>query len=98
MVLLSAFLFKSKDTKLKLPLFIPLFVLASILFTFLPAISEVAPTLVLIAKKLLILSLFFIGINLNPATLRSISARPFLQGFILWILVATGTLLVVILF
>ncbi|MEJ8756006.1 putative sulfate exporter family transporter [Pontibacter sp. H259] len=95
MVLLSAFLFKNKETKLSLPLFIPLFLLASVLYTFLPIVSEAAPTVVFIAKKFLLLSLFFIGINLNLKTLRTISARPFLQGFILWVLVATGSLLAV---
>lgn len=95
MVLLSAFLFKTKETKLSLPLFIPVFVVASILYTFVPAISAVAPVIVSVAKKLLLLSLFFIGINLNLKTLKTISAKPFLQGFILWILVAVGTLLVV---
>lgn len=98
MVLLSAFLFKNKETKLKLPLFIPLFLLASVLYTFVPVVAEVAPVIVGIAKKLLVLSLFFIGINLNPLTLGSISARPFLQGFILWVIVAVSTLLVVIVF
>ncbi|MBC5772508.1 putative sulfate exporter family transporter [Pontibacter sp. KCTC 32443] len=96
MVLLSAFLFKSKETKLSLPLFIPLFLVASVLYTFVPVVSVAALTIVLVAKKLLVLSLFFIGINLNPATLKKISARPFLQGFILWVLVTLGTLLAVI--
>ncbi|HEY4649870.1 MAG TPA: putative sulfate exporter family transporter [Pontibacter sp.] len=95
MVLLSAFLFKNKETKLSLPLFIPLFLVASVLYTFVPAVAAVAPGIIFIAKKFLLLSLFFIGINLNLKTLRTISARPFLQGLILWVLVATGTLLAV---
>lgn len=98
MVLVSAFLFKSKETKLNLPLFIPLFVLASVFYTFVPIVATAAPAIVLIAKKFLLLSLFFIGINLNLKTIKSISARPFLQGFILWVLVASGSLFAVIFF
>ncbi|WP_162427299.1 YeiH family protein [Pontibacter pudoricolor] len=98
MVLVSAFLFKSTEKKLNLPLFIPLFLLASVLYTFVPIVAATAPTIVLLAKKFLLLSLFFIGINLNLKTLKSISAKPFLQGLILWLLVAGGTLLAVIFF
>ena len=93
MVLLSAFLFKSKETKLKLPIFIPLFLLASVLFTFVAPVATIAPVFVTIAKKLLVLSLFLIGVNVNLTTLKTISARPFWQGLLLWLLVAIVSLL-----
>ena len=96
MVLLSAFLFKSKETKLKLPLFIPLFLLASVLFTFVGPVATIAPMVVTIAKKLLVLSLFLIGVNVNPATLKMISVRPFWQGLLLWLLVAGVSLAAVL--
>ncbi|MER2997858.1 YeiH family protein [Pontibacter populi] len=96
MVLLSAFLFKSKETKLKLPLFIPLFLLASVLFTFAGPVATIAPMVVTIAKKLLVLSLFLIGVNVNPATLKMISVRPFWQGLLLWLLVAGVSLAAVL--
>lgn len=96
MVLLSAFLFKTKETKLKLPLFIPLFLLASILYTFVPPVATIAPVVVTIAKKLLVLSLFLIGVNVNLETLRTISARPFWQGLLLWLLVAILSLLAIL--
>ncbi len=96
MVLLSAYLFRSKETKLSIPLFIPLFVLASVIFTFIPSAQTIAPILVTIAKRILVLSLFLIGININLATLKTISARPFWQGLLLWLLVGTLSLLGVI--
>ncbi|NDK56685.1 YeiH family protein [Pontibacter fetidus] len=95
-VLLSAFLFKSKETKLKLPLFIPLFLLASVIYTFVPPVATIAPVLVTIAKKLLVLSLFLIGVNVNIETLRTISARPFWLGLLLWLLVAILSLLAIL--
>ena len=95
LVLVSGFLFKSEGTKVSLPLFILLFILASVLVTFVPALGQVSPFILFGAKKALLLSLFLIGANLNMATIRSISARPFYQGFILWVLVATSSLLVI---
>ncbi|MFD2514953.1 YeiH family protein [Pontibacter locisalis] len=92
MVLLSGLLFKAGNTKIKFPAFILLFVLASLMATFIPALAFVIPAILFAAKKGLLLSLFFIGVNLNMSTLRSISAKPFYQGLLLWLLVAGSSL------
>lgn len=95
MVLLSGFFFKSESKKVILPLFIVLFLLASVTFTFIPAVSGIAPTIVFLAKKGLLLSLFLIGAAINIKTIRSISLKPFLQGFVLWLLVAFSSLTII---
>lgn len=95
LVLASGFLFKTEGNKISIPTFILLFILASVLITFVPALSTVAPFILFAAKKALLLSLFLIGANLNMVTLRSISARPFYHGFILWVLVAFSSLFVI---
>lgn len=98
MVLVSGMAFKSGEAKAKVPVFILLFILASVLVTFVPAALAVAPPILLAAKKGLLLSLFLIGANLSRATLRSISAKPFYQGLILWLLVASASLAVILMF
>ena len=98
MVLFSGMLFKSGGAKAGVPLFILLFILASVLITFVPAVAAHTPPILFAAKKGLLLSLFLIGLNLNPGTLRSISARPFYQGLLLWLSVATGSLAAVYFF
>ncbi|WP_439881855.1 YeiH family protein [Pontibacter sp. MBLB2868] len=92
MVLLSSALFKTGDAKVKFPPFILLFILASVLITFVPFVASVAAPVLLVAKKGLLLSLFFIGANLSLSTLRQISAKPFYQGLLLWILISCTSL------
>jgi len=92
MVLLSGLLFKAGGIKARLPLFILLFVLASVLVTFIPLVAAHAAPILFAAKKGLLLSLFLIGLNLNGNTLRSISPKPFYQGLALWLLIASGSL------
>ena len=78
MVLVSGLLFKTEGTKkVSIPTFILLFIFASVLVTFVPALTGITPFILFAAKKALLLSLFLIGANLNMDTIRSISARPF---------------------
>ena len=48
-----------------------------------------------VARWMLVLTLFLIGAGLTRATLRSVGTRPLVQGLILWIAVASLSLLVV---
>lgn len=95
MVLISSFLFRTESKKVSIPAFIIFFLLASVLFTFVPAVSKISPALVFLAKKGLLLSLFFIGASLNLTSIRSTSPKPFLQGFLLWVLVASTSLAII---
>ena len=95
LALVSGLFFKDGNAKVSVPVFILLFVLASVLNTFLPALATVTPTILWLAKKALLLSLFLIGSNLSRNTLQSISARPFWQGLILWIIVASTSLAII---
>ncbi|GHA79925.1 YeiH family protein [Pontibacter akesuensis] len=95
MVLLTGFLFKTDGKRVSFPLFILFFLTASILSTFLQDFQQVYAILVLLAKKGLIISLFLTGAGISLPLLRTISVRPFLQGALLWILVATGSLVAV---
>jgi uncharacterized integral membrane protein (TIGR00698 family) len=95
LALVSGLVFKDGNAKVSIPVFILLFVLASILATFLPAIASVTPAILWMAKKALLLSLFLIGSNLSRNTLQSISAKPFWQGLLLWIIVAVTSLAII---
>jgi uncharacterized integral membrane protein (TIGR00698 family) len=87
---------RKKGTRLVLPYFILLFLLASIARTFLPAVAEVSVSLVGLAKVGLSVTLFLIGTGLSPHTLRAVGLRPLAQGLVLWIVTATLTLLAVL--
>ncbi|PIF34623.1 putative integral membrane protein (TIGR00698 family) [Flavobacterium sp. 9] len=86
--ILTAVIFKSKNSKIKIPYFIGLFILAMLFNTYVPATAIIAPHIVGIAKIGLTITLFLIGATLNINTLKSVGVKPLLQGIFLWIFIA----------
>lgn len=84
----TAVLFKNKNSKIKIPYFIGLFILAMLLNTYVPATAIIAPHIVGIAKIGLTITLFLIGATLNVNTLKSVGVKPLLQGVFLWVFIA----------
>ncbi len=80
LALLHGVFFKDGKQKIKIPYFIGFFILAMLINTYVPAIHEIAPILVKIAKAGLVLTLFFIGAGLSMKTIRSVGARPLILG------------------
>jgi uncharacterized integral membrane protein (TIGR00698 family) len=91
--LITAVVFKNKSSKVKIPYFIGLFVLAMVCNTYFPPVAIVAPYLVSIAKIGLTVTLFLIGAGLNRSVLKSVGFLPLLQGVLLWGFIAVGTLI-----
>jgi uncharacterized integral membrane protein (TIGR00698 family) len=96
--LITAFVFKNKTSKLKIPYFIGLFILAMICYTYFSPVAIVAPHLVSIAKTGLTVTLFLIGAGLNRSVLKSVGLLPLLQGVLLWVSIAIGTLWAILYF
>jgi uncharacterized integral membrane protein (TIGR00698 family) len=86
--ILTAFIFKNKKSKIKIPYFIGLFILAMFLNSYVPQIAVITPEIVRIAKIGLTITLFLIGATLNSETLKSVGVKPLLQGVFLWIFIA----------
>lgn len=92
--LVFAYLYRSKDgetkTKIAIPWFIFLFLLATIIRTYAPVI--VPPSLfesfVNIAKAGLTVTLFLIGASLSRETLKAVGIKPLIQGVLLWIVIS----------
>ena len=89
---LSTFIFKNKNSKIKIPYFIGLFVLAMIANTYIPFVQQYNHYLTNIAKAGLTLTLFLIGCGLNRKTISSVGFKPLIQGVILWVIIATAAL------
>ncbi len=89
---LSSWVFKSGDSKVKIPYFIGLFVLAIIVNTYVPYVNLVSPYIVAISKKGLTLTLFLIGSGLNRSLLKAVGVKPVIQGTILWVVISTVAL------
>lgn len=96
--LITSVIFKNKSSKLKIPYFIGLFILAMIANTYLPHTAVIAPYIVSIAKMGLTVTLFLIGAGLNLNALKSVGIKPLLQGVSLWIFIAIGSLVAILYF
>ncbi len=78
--------------KAKRPWFIAGFLLAAALVTFVPALAPAGHVVFLVARQLLVLTLFLIGAGLSRSAVRTVGARPLLHGVLLWILVGATSL------
>jgi uncharacterized integral membrane protein (TIGR00698 family) len=96
--LITTVLFKNKETKIKVPYFIGLFILAMLLNTYVPQTAIIAPSLVVLAKIGLTVTLFLIGAGLNLSVLKTVGVKPLLQGVLLWVFIATAALIAIIYF
>lgn len=92
----TAFMFKSDQTKVKIPYFIGLFILAMIANTYLPFVKNLAPYLVGIAKAGLTLTLFLIGSGLSFKVIKAVGTKPLLQGVFLWTIISIGSIWAII--
>lgn len=97
---LFSFLYRAKSTKVAIPWFILLFLLAAVARTYAP--SKIPPSLfdslVNVAKAGLTVTLFLIGASLSPKMLKQVGAKPFLQGVILWVVISIVSLWAVLSF
>ncbi len=91
----SAFVFKRKASKVKIPYFIAWFVLAMVANTYIPFVGHYGHFLVDFSKGGLTVTLFLIGCGLNRRVLGSVGWKPFFQGVLLWILIGVSSLVTI---
>lgn len=90
--LAATYVFKTDRTKMQIPYFIGLFILAILANTYLPLVTKAGPYLVDFAKAGLSLTLFLIGSGLSFKTFKSVGISPLVQGTALWILISIASL------
>jgi uncharacterized integral membrane protein (TIGR00698 family) len=78
--------------KAKRPWFILGFLAAAALVTWLPSLKSSGYLVFVGAQRSLVVTLFLIGSGLSRSALQAVGRRPLIQGFVLWILMGTGTL------
>lgn len=89
-------LFKTGSSKISIPYFIGLFVLAMLVNTYVPLIKPAIPYITSVSKTGLTLTLFLIGTSLSFKTLKAVGVVPLLQGILLWGLISVTSLWVII--
>lgn len=93
---ITMFIFKNKDSKIKIPWFIGWFVLAILMNTYFPVFDSFSSSVTTLAKSGLNLTLFFIGTTLSVQTLKTIGIKPLAVAVILWITISAGSLFYII--
>jgi uncharacterized membrane protein YadS len=82
---------KSK-ARIQWPWFILFFCLAAVSNTYVHFFQSAYPVLKHLGGIGLTVTLYLIGTGLSMKTLREVGVRPFLQGILLWLFVAVGSL------
>lgn len=94
----TSFVFRTKDSKVKIPWFILFFVMAMVANTYLlcdyPQVGSVISGL---SRKCLTVTMFFIGASLSINTLKQVGVKSLVQGVLLWVIISVGSLLYILL-
>lgn len=96
LALFAAYWFKAKGQKIALPYFIGGFIAAMCVNSLGLLPDALTETVVLIAKRFLVVVLFLIGSTLSPAAIQSVGFRPLVFAVSLWVLISVGSLWVII--
>ncbi len=86
----------AKSASVPIPWFIGLFVLASVLSTYIQPVHTLGPSIKLISLSGFSLSLFLIGGGISMKTLKMVGVRPLIQGVALWAFISVAALVVVL--
>ncbi len=95
LALVTMAVFRDKTGKISIPWFIFLFILAMVANTYLNLPEWLTTTLVYIAKRGLVLTLFCIGASLSMKTIKSVGVKPMILAVALWIIIGVSSFFVV---
>lgn len=88
----------AKRSKVKMhhiPWFIGVFLIASVIRTFAPAIHPLRGDIDHASAIGISLTLLLIGLGLSKETLKAVGFKPMLQGILLWLMIASGALIAI---
>ena len=93
LALVTSFIFKSIDQKVSIPWFILWFIVAILINTYLlDSVPQVGKAISGLARKGLIITMFFIGASLSTDVLKAVGVKPLVQGVLLWLVISIGSL------
>jgi uncharacterized integral membrane protein (TIGR00698 family) len=91
-VSIGASIARKSSARIHWPWFILFFCLAAVVNTYIPLFRHVYPSIQHLGILGLTVTLYLIGTGLSKQTLRQVGVRPLMQGVLLWIVVAAGSL------
>lgn len=93
LALVTSIIFKSEGKKISIPWFILWFIVAILINTYaLDELPEVGKAISGLARKGLIVTMFFIGASLSTDVLKAVGVKPLVQGILLWLVISIGSL------
>lgn len=96
LAIVTSFIFKSRGQRISIPWFIFFFVLAMVFNTYVLGTTSVGQQIGAgindFARKMLTVTLFFIGASLSRDVLKAVGIRPLVQGVLLWVVISAATL------
>ena len=93
LALVTSFIFKSEGKKVSIPWFILWFIVAILINTYLlDAVPQVGKAISGLARKGLIITMFFIGASLSTNVFKAVGVKPLVQGVLLWLVISIGSL------
>ena len=97
LALVTSFIFKSEGRKVSIPWFILWFIVAILMNTYvLDSMPEVGKVISGLARKGLIITMFFIGASLSTDVLKAVGVKPLVQGVLLWLVISIGSLVYIV--
>lgn len=96
LALVMMFIFRDKSSRISIPWFIFLFVLAMIVNTYVALPEWFVNAMVWVARRGMVVTLFLIGASLSLKSLRQVGVRPLLQAVFLWVVISVSSLFVVL--
>lgn len=92
----TMFIFRDKTGKVSIPWFIFLFVLAMVVNTYVPLPDWFVTSMVWIARRGMVVTLFMIGASLTLKMIKSVGVKPLLLAVALWVIISISSLAVVL--
>ena len=97
LALVTFFIFKTEGKKVSIPWFILWFIVAILINTYiLDSVPEVGKAIAGLARKGLIITMFFIGASLSTDVLKAVGVKPLVQGVLLWLVISIGSLMYIL--
>lgn len=97
LALATSVIFKNEGKKISIPWFILWFIVAMLLNTYvLDAVPEVGKSISGLARKGLVITMFFIGASLSTDVLKAVGVKPLIQGVLLWLVISVGSLVYIL--
>ncbi len=92
----TMFIFRDKTGKISIPWFIFIFVLAMVVNTYVALPAWFVDSMVWIARRGMVVTLFLIGASLTIKMIKSVGVKPLLLAVMLWAIISLSSFFVVI--